>query len=74
MKVRRLQAAGKSEQEAVELVQTVDNDRAAYIKRYFDIEWPARHYFHLMINSAMGDEIVVRMIADAVARLDKQAA
>src|SRR5581483_6777205 len=53
-KVRRLQARGKSESEAVELAETVDRDRAEYIKKYFHVEWPAREYFHLMVNTVVG--------------------
>jgi cytidylate kinase len=70
-KVRRLQAEGRSEKEAIELAETVDRDRAAYIKQYFDVEWPARYFFHLMINSAMGEETVVETILDSVARFDR---
>src|SRR5712692_7836085 len=55
-KIRRLQAIGKSEKEAVSLVETVDDDRAAFIKQYFKLKWPERHRFHLMINSGIGDE------------------
>ena len=61
-KVRRLQETGKSEEEAVELVDTVDRDRAAYIKQYFGVEWPKREYFHLMINSTIGEDSAVETI------------
>jgi cytidylate kinase len=71
-KVWRLRTEGRSEKEAIELAETVDRDRAAYIKQYFDIEWPARHFFHLMVNSAIGDEVVVETIVDSVAQFDKQ--
>jgi cytidylate kinase len=71
-KVRRLQAGGKSESEAVHLAETVDRDRAAFIKQYFGVEWPDRHRFHLMINSAIGEETAVEAILDSIARLDKQ--
>ncbi len=70
-RVRRLQATGKTEKEAVELAETVDRDRADFIKRYFDVEWPGRHRFHLMVNSGMGDEVTVEIILDAVARYEK---
>ena len=73
-KVWRLRAEGRSEKEAIELAETVDRDRAAYIKQYFDIEWPARHFFHLMVNSAIGDEVVVETIMDSVAQFDKHSA
>ena len=65
-KVSRLQQTGKSEQEAIQLAETVDLDRAAFIKQHFGVEWPARQYFHIMINSAIGDEPVVQMILDGM--------
>ena len=61
-KVRRLVKTGKTEKEATQLVETVDRERSEYIKKYFDVEWPARHYFHLMINTAIGDEVVAETI------------
>jgi len=65
-KVRRLQERGKSEKEAVELAQTVDEDRAAFIKHCFGVEWPSRSNFHLMINSEMGDDAAVNTILNAM--------
>ena len=70
-KVRRLQGMGKSEQEAHLLAETVDEDRAAYIKQYFQLEWPARPLYHLMINSSIGEESVVDVILDSVKVLDR---
>ncbi len=70
-KVRRLQQTGKSEAEAIQLAQTVDVDRAAFIKQYFDVEWPARQFFNVMINSAMGDAAVVRVVLDAMEAFQK---
>jgi cytidylate kinase len=73
-KVRRLHAGGKSEAEAVDLAETVDRERAAYIKQHFGIDWPTREYFDLMINTNMGDERVVETILHAVALLLQQPA
>jgi cytidylate kinase len=69
-KVRRLQARGKSEQEAVQLAETVDRDRAAFIKQYFGVEWPDRHRFHLMINSTIGEQAAVETILNGIAMVD----
>lgn len=71
-KVRRLKLGGKSESEAVHLAETVDRDRAAFIKRYFGVEWPERCRFNLMLNSAMGEKAAVETILDAIALLEKQ--
>ncbi len=67
-RVRRIQATGKSREKATELAETVDRDRAAFIERYFNVDWPGRHRFHLMVNSSMGDDVAVETILDAVAR------
>ena len=61
-KVRRLLARGKSEAEAEELVDAVDQDRAAYILKYFGVEWPSRAVYHAMVNTAIGDDKVVHSI------------
>jgi cytidylate kinase len=73
-KVRRLQATGKSEKRAIELAETVDANRAAFIKQYFDVDWPERHRFHLMINSTLGEEVAVETILATADRLSKQRA
>jgi cytidylate kinase len=73
-KVRRLVSIGKSQEEASELAETVDRDRAAFIERTFNVEWPARHRFHLMVNSGMGEELAVQTILDAAARFGERQA
>jgi cytidylate kinase len=65
-KVRRLMRSGKTRQEALELIQSVDRDRAAFIKRYFDKVWPCRDCFHMMLNSQIGDEAVVEHIVSSL--------
>jgi len=72
-KVRRLQLEGKSEPEALQLVEDVDRDRTAFIKRYFEVDWPARHFFHLMINSTVGEEAAVEMIVNGMAAVQQSA-
>jgi cytidylate kinase len=61
-KVRRLLARGKSEREAEALVDTVDRERADFIQKYFNVEWPDRAIYHTMINTTLGDEATVQMI------------
>ncbi len=61
-KIRRLRADGKNLEESEELVDNVDKERIAYIKHYFNAEWPTRSLYHMMINTALGDENVIAMI------------
>jgi cytidylate kinase len=61
-KLRRLIAEGKAEADAEMLVDTVDRERAAFIKMYFHTKWPNRSVYHAMLNTAAGDETVIRAI------------
>jgi cytidylate kinase len=66
-KIQRVKATGKSEEEAVELLSTIDQERATFIQKYFGKEWPNRHLYHLMINSKIGDDRVVQAIQNQLA-------
>jgi cytidylate kinase len=70
-KVHRLQREERSQEEAVQLVESVDRDRAAFIKQHFGVEWPAREFFHLMINSTIGEEAAVETIVNGVAAVQE---
>jgi len=71
-KVRRLLSRGKSEREAQELVDTVDRERGGYIEKYFHVEWPHRSIYHLMINTGIGDELVVQTIVSFMKSFDSK--
>jgi cytidylate kinase len=71
-KVRRLIVRGKSQQEAQELVDTVDRERADFIEKYFKVEWPSRSLYHSMVNTAIGDDSVVQMIVNFMKILDSK--
>ena len=68
-KVHRLCGEGKSESEASELAENVDRERAEYIRKYFEVEWPAREFFHLMINTGLGEAWAVETILHSVSML-----
>lgn len=61
-KIRRTVAEGHREEEADELVDSVDRERMAYVKHYFDADWPTRSLYHVMINTAVGNEPVIQTI------------
>lgn len=65
-KVRRLLARGKSQKEAQERVDSVDHERADFIQKYFNVEWPDRVVYHAMMNTTIGDECVANMILSLV--------
>ena len=69
-KIRRERQNGRSAVEARQLVETVDRDRAAFIKKYFAKQWPNHSLYHLMINSMIGDEAVIETILKGIAVLE----
>jgi cytidylate kinase len=71
-KIRRLRRIGHNDKEAEELVDTVDRDRIEFVKHYFGADWPTRSLYHMMINTAVGDESVISTILDTMHRLEKK--
>jgi cytidylate kinase len=65
-KIRRTIAEGHSEHDAADLVDSVDRERIAYVKHYFNADWPTRSLYHLMLNTAVGNEPVVQTILDTM--------
>jgi hypothetical protein len=71
-KIARLVRDGKTEAEAIELVETVDIERAAFIRRYFGKEWPLRSLYDIMINTSIGDDIVISTILHTMRAVDSK--
>ena len=65
-KMRRTVAGGLSAGEAEEMVDSVDRERIAYVKHYFNADWPTRSLYHMMLNTAVGNEPVVHAILDTM--------
>lgn len=65
-KLRRTMRNGKTAREAEELVDSVDRDRIHFVKHYFGADWPTRSLYHMMLNTAVGDERVIATILQAM--------
>ena len=61
-KIRRLINDGNTRADAENLVDSVDRERIAYVKHYFNADWPTRSLYHVMLNTAVGDEAVIQTI------------
>ena len=55
-----------SEQDAIERVDSVDRERIAYVKHFFNADWPTRSLYHVMLNTAVGNDPVVHTILDTM--------
>jgi cytidylate kinase len=63
-KIRRLVQDGSTESEAEANVDSIDRQRIAFVKHYFNADWPTRSLYHVMINTAIGNEAVIQTILD----------
>lgn len=63
---RRVLAEVKNEAEARHLIDTVDQERVAFIRHYYNAEWPSRHLYHAMLNTAAGQDATVETILSLI--------
>ena len=47
------------------------SDRIDFVKHYFGADWPTRCLYHVMINTAVGDENVISTILDTMRTLEE---
>lgn len=73
-KLRRLLASGRGPEESEELLDTVDRDRALFVKKYYGADWPTRSLYHMMLNTAVGNENVISSILSTMQMLTRQEA
>jgi cytidylate kinase len=71
-KIKRMVRLKMSETEATEMVDTIDQERSAFVRRYFGVEWPHRPLYHMMISSDMGLEFVTDTILQVMDGLERK--
>jgi cytidylate kinase len=62
IKYRRILKRTGNEKEALQLLDTMDDDRRKFVKHYFGHEWPNRQLFQVMLNTDVGAEITIETI------------
>ena len=53
-------------------MDTVDQERADFIKHYFKAQWPSRHLYHAMLNTAAGEDDTVNTILNLMDAANKR--
>ena len=71
-KIERLVKLKMKEKDAVEMVDTIDKERAAFVRKYFNAEWPCRRLYHLMLNSDSGIEHAINTVLATMDSLERQ--
>ncbi len=62
LKFRRVLKRVGNEKEAIELVDTLDEDRRKFVKHHFGHDWPDRQLFQAMLNTSIGDDNTIETI------------
>lgn len=70
LKIQRTAAKVGSRQKAEELVDSVDQGRAAFIRHYFGKEFPSRQLYHLMLNTVIGIEASLKLLLQALREVE----
>ncbi len=71
-KLRRCLAGGQKQREAEELLESVDRERAAFVRKYYGKVWPDRSLYNIMMNTSIGDEAVVDTLLEVIGLLQGQ--
>jgi hypothetical protein len=66
VKFRRVLKEVGNQAEAVNLVDTMDEDRRKFVKHYFGHDWPNRQLFQAMLNTDVGHDSTVEAILHLV--------
>jgi cytidylate kinase len=74
LRFQRVLAEVKTEAEARHLIDTVDEERIAFIRHYYHAEWPSRHLYHAMLNTAAGGDATVETILSLIAAANRREA
>ncbi len=72
-KLRRLIGLKMHPKEAEEMLDTIDTERALFVRKYYNAEWPCRKLYHLMLNSDTGIDFVSETILRAMDRIEAAA-
>jgi hypothetical protein len=65
-KIRRLISRGETQDKAIELVDTTDKSRAAFVRQYLGLKWPEPHLYHASFSTEMGEQCTAAMLVECV--------
>jgi cytidylate kinase len=70
-KIRRLISMGETQDKAIDLVDTTDKARAAFVRQYLGLKWPEPHLYHATFNTEMGESCTSEMLVACLQLLQR---
>src|ERR1700733_10502910 len=65
-KIRRLISKGETQDRAIELIDTTDRARAAFVRQYLGLKWQEPRLYHAMFNTEMGESCTAEMLVECL--------
>jgi cytidylate kinase len=65
-KIRRLISRGETQDKAIELIDTTDKARAAFVRQYLGLKWPEPHLYHATFSTEMGESCTSAMLVECL--------
>jgi hypothetical protein len=69
-KIRKLISEGATQKKAIEQIDTTDQARAAFVRRYLGLKWPEPHLYHAMFSTEMGESSTAAMLLQCVKQFE----
>jgi hypothetical protein len=69
-KIRKLISRGVTQGKAIEQIDTTDQSRAAFVRRYLGLKWPEPGLYHAMFNTEMGESNTAAMLLQCVKQFE----
>jgi cytidylate kinase len=70
-KISRLISKGETQNKAIELIDTMDKARAAFVRQYLGLKWPEPPLYHAMLNTEMGESCTATMLVECLQLFDR---
>ncbi len=70
-KIRKLISRGETQDRAIELIDTTDKARAAFVRQYLGLKWPQPHLYHAMFNTEMGESCTATMLVECLQQFER---
>jgi cytidylate kinase len=65
-KIRRLISRGETQDKAIELIDTTDKARAAFVRQYLGLNWQEPYLYRAMFNTEMGESCTATMLVECL--------
>jgi cytidylate kinase len=65
-RIQRVRDSANVEGDLGAFLSSTDGTRAAYLRRYFDVDWKDPHLYDMMVSSHLGEEAVAWLIVGGV--------